>query len=126
MRFAAVLVLFLLAACADNWAPVVDEAHDPNAAALPNDLIVCKQLAHAAADQGGTGDGSGVPSEGEMSGFGMMTGAAAGDAARGLEAGAAAGMATNMATGRTHSSHKYNYRHAYISCMQQRGHPVVE
>jgi len=116
----------LMAGCASQsgWQPVVDPYNDPRAAYINQDLAECKILAEKVSGY--------TPTEAVKGGLiggaigaasGAAIGAAVGSPGRGAAIGAAAG-------GMSGGVHKGNYaetayKNAYIRCMRQRGHKVL-
>lgn len=114
-----------LAACASQrgWTPVVDVANDKNAANLGNDMTVCKQLADQAADQLGTvGERTAIGAVGGAAG-GALLGAIVGSPGTGAALGAVTGTGAGLGSGAIDSDNAY--KRAYINCLKQRGHPVI-
>lgn len=126
MTFTLTTVLLAgLAACASQrgWTPVVDMQNDRHAATLSNDLAVCKQLADQAADQAGTmGERAGIGALGGAAG-GALLGAITGAPGTGAAIGAVTGTGVGLGSGAIDSDAAF--RRAYINCMKQRGHPVI-
>jgi len=116
----------LLSACASQtgWTPTVDSYNDPNAARLNQDMAECQQLASQAS--GGTAKqtaiGAGVGGLIGAAG-GAALGAVMGNAGTGAALGAAAGGIGGGAQQGLQSEEQY--KHAYNSCLRQRGHKVV-
>ena len=116
----------LLSSCASQtgWTPTVDPYGDPNAYRLNQDMAECQQLARQAS--GGTtretakGLGIGALLGGAA---GAAIGAVVGDPGTGAAIGAAAGGiggGTRMGV-----QSNYQYKRAYINCMRNRGHNIV-
>lgn len=121
------LPLMLLAGCAQQtgWAPVVDPYNDPNAYRIQQDLAECKILAQQAA-----GDPYGSTAGRALLGgaVGAAAGAAIGAAVGGSPGrGAAIGAATGGIGAGAHTglSREDLYKHAYSTCMRNRGHRVL-
>lgn len=116
----------LLSACASQtgWTPTVDTYNDPNAGRINQDMTECKQLATQAsggtakesaigAGVGGLIGAAGGAALGEITGS-PGTGAAIGGAAGGIGGGAKQGLEAES-----------QYKKAYVNCMQNRGHRIV-
>lgn len=107
-----------------GWTPVVDTYGSSRAQFLSRDLEECRILAERAG-----GDAVGQGARGAVRGGlvgaagGAAIGAALGNAGRGAAVGAAAG-GVSQAVGRSGQSNA-NFQQAYRSCMQQRGHRVL-
>jgi len=114
-----------LSGCATytGWEPVVDTYNDPNAYRLQQDMADCKMLARQAGNTGmeaakGTAAGALL---------GAATGAAIGAVAGNPGGGAAVGAAAGGLGGAGYSgvSGDDQYKRAYINCLRNRGHRVV-
>ncbi len=119
------ILLTALSACASQsgWTPVVDTSHDRHIASLNEDLSECKQMADQAADQGGTmAENGAIGAVGGAAG-GALLGAIAGNAGAGAAIGAVTGTGLGLASGGIDSDQ--TYKRAYINCLRQRGHPVI-
>jgi len=130
MKLSAKIILpFILAAtlagCASqqNWQPTIDTANDKHAKRIGQDLYECKQLADQASDSNGTvAEDTGIGAVGGAAG-GALLGAITGSAATGAAIGAVTGTGLGLGGGTMSANAKY--KSAYIHCMQQRGHPVI-
>ena len=122
----AFFVSLALSGCASQtgWTPTVDSYNDPNAARLGQDMSECQQLASHAS--GGTAKeaaiGAGVGGLIGAAG-GAALGAALGNAGTGAAIGAAAGGIGGA--GKQGLDSEAQYKHAYSSCLRQRGHKVL-
>lgn len=120
-----VLVPVVLSGCATytGWEPVVDTYDDPNAYRLQQDIAEFKMLAHQA---GSTGMET---AKGAAAGalFGAAAGAAIGAVAGNLGGGAAIGAAVGGlgGSGYTGLSGEDQYKRAYINCLRNWGHQVI-
>lgn len=116
----------LLSACASQtgWTPTVDPYGDPNAYRLNQDMAECQQLAHQAS--GGT-----TRETAKGVGVGALLGGAAGAAIGAVVGDPGAGAAIGAAAGgigggtRMGMQSDYQYKRAYINCMRNRGHNIV-
>ena len=119
-------LLILAAGCASQtgWQPVVDPYNDPRAAYINQDLAECKMLAQRAA-----GYTPGEVVKGGLIGgaIGAASGAAIGAAVGSPGRGAAIGAAAGGIGGGTYKGMDAEtaYKNAYIRCMRQRGHKVL-
>jgi outer membrane lipoprotein SlyB len=114
-----------LAGCASqsNWQPTIDTANDPHANKISQDLYQCKQLADQASESNDTvAEDTGIGAVGGAAG-GALLGAITGGPATGAAIGAVTGTGLGLAGGTMSANSKY--KSAYIHCMQQRGHPVI-
>lgn len=120
-----VFPLIFLGGCAtySGWQPVVDSRADPNAAMIPQDTSECEMLAKEAGSTG-TETAKGVAVGGLL---GAATGAAVGAVVGSPGAGAAIGAATGGIGGGAYSgvNADENYKRAFINCMRNRGHNVI-
>jgi len=122
----ATATVLLLAGCAAQrpWTPVVDTYRDSRAQYLRRDLEECRNLALQASgyapEQGVLGAlGGGLIG----AAAGAAIGAALGNPARGAAVGAATGgIGYGLAQA---GGADAAFKRAYISCMRQRGHPVI-
>lgn len=124
-RSAWVMGLTLLSSCATytGWEPVADSHNDPNAAAIPQDTQECKMLASQAGSVG-TESAKGVAAGGLLgAAAGAAIGAVTGNPGSGAAIGAAAGGIGGGAY--TGVSGDDAYKRAYINCMRNRGHNVI-
>ncbi len=123
------LILMFMAisyGCASQsgWQPVVDPYNDPRAAYINQDLMECKILAQKV---------SGYTPEEAVKGaliggaVGAAAGAAIGAAVGSPGKGAAIGAATGGISSGTYKglSAEEAYKRAYINCMKNRGHNVL-
>ncbi len=119
-------ILILLAGCASQtgWQPVVDPYNDPRAAYINQDLVECKMLAERV-----SGYTPGEVVKGGLIGgaIGAASGAAIGAAVGSPGKGAAIGAAAGGIGGGTYKGMNAEtaYKNAYIRCMRQRGHKVL-
>ena len=120
------LMLLMLAGCASQtgWQPTVDPYNDPRAQYINQDLVECKMLAQKV-----SGNSSGEAIKGGLIGgaIGAASGAAIGAAVGAPGQGAAIGAAAGGMGGGTYKgmSSEKAYKDAYIRCMRQRGHNVL-
>lgn len=128
-KVSAIIIVsgLILAGCATQggWTPTVDPYGDPNAANIGNDMAACRQLALQAS--GGT---AGKAVEGGLVGgaIGAAAGAALGAATGGgIGKGAAMGAVIGGIGGGVAQglSSEEQYKRAYINCMRNRGHKVI-
>lgn len=120
-----VLTLLALTGCAtySGWEPVADTHNDPNAAGIPQDTQECKQLA-GQAGSAGTEAAKGVATGGLLgAAAGAAIGAVTGSPGAGAAIGAAAGGIGGG--GYTGISGDDEYKRAYINCMRNRGHNII-
>ena len=116
----------MISACATQtgWAPTVDTYNDPHAHRLDQNMRECQQLALQAS--GGTAKeaaiGAGVGGLIGAAG-GAALGAALGSPGTGAAFGAAAGGIGGAA--KQGFGSEEGYKHAYASCLRQRGHKVI-
>ncbi len=119
-------VVILAAGCASQtgWQPVVDPYNDPRAAYINQDLAECKMLAQRV-----SGYTPGEVVKGGLIGgaIGAASGAAIGAAVGSPGKGAAIGAAAGGIGGGTYKGMDAEtaYKNAYIRCMRQRGHKVL-
>ena len=119
-------LLILAAGCASQtgWQPVVDPYNDPRAAYINQDLAECKVLAQRV-----SGYTPGEVVKGGLIGgaIGAASGAAIGAAVGSPGKGAAIGAAAGGIGGGTYKGMDAEtaYKNAYIRCMRQRGHKVL-
>lgn len=127
MRTQLILVVLALSlsGCAtySGWQPVVDSHNDPNAAAIPQDTRECEMLAKEAGSAG-TETAKGAAVGGLL---GAATGAAIGAVTGSPGAGAAIGAASGGIGGGAYQgiSADEQYKRAFINCMRNRGHNVI-
>lgn len=106
-----------------GWQPTIDSYNDPNAARIPQDQSECDMLAHNAGNTGAeTAKGVGV---GAL--LGAASGAAIGAVTGSPGAGAAIGAAAGGIGGGAYSGLDADnqYKRAFINCMRERGHRVI-
>lgn len=112
--------------CAEynGWRPTVDTYNDPNAQNLSRDDMDCQQLAKQAGGGGVKETATGM-ALGGLAGAaaGAALGAVTGNAGRGAALGAAAGGLGYGANKAMNS--EGDYKSAYIRCMKNRGHNVL-
>ena len=124
--FYSLLTLILLSGCASQtgWQPTVDPYNDPRAAYINQDLMECKMLAQRV-----SGYTPGETAKGALVGgaIGAAAGAAIGAATGAPGKGAAIGAAAGGMGGGTYKGldAEAKYKNAYIRCMRQRGHNVI-
>ncbi len=105
-----------------SWRPVVDHTYSNNAQFLQRDLMECEMLAKEASStftetlKGGAVGGA-VGAAG-----GAAIGAIVGDPLKGAALGSVLGIGSGAYSGMNADS---RYRLAYINCMRNRGHNVV-
>ena len=121
------LFAFLLSACSaqhTGWRPTVDTYDDPRAKYLYQDERDCEALAKRASGStaGETATGAGVGALGGAA-AGAIIGAIAGNAGAGAAIGAASGALGGGAYRGLSSNEQY--KSAYINCMRDRGHKVI-
>ncbi|CAL1241428.1 glycine zipper family protein [Candidatus Methylocalor cossyra] len=117
--------ILLLGGCAtySGWQPTIDSYNDPNAAMIPQDTEQCKMLAQQAASVG-TETAKGAAAGGLLgAAAGAAIGAVAGNPGGGAAIGAAAGGLGGGA--QQGLSGDEQYRRAFINCMRNRGHNVI-
>ncbi len=116
----------MLSACASQtgWVPTVDTYNNRNAYRLNQDMQECQQLASHAS--GGTAKETAIGA-----GVGGLIGAAGGAALGAIFGNAGTGAAIGAAAGGIGGASKQGfqaeeqYKHAYNSCLRQRGHSVI-
>lgn len=117
-------LIFTGCASQRGWQPTVDPHGDPHAEAIEYDSRECENLAHQAS--GGTGSSA---AEGAVVGglIGAAGGAAVGAAFGSPGTGAMVGAAAGGVGGATHQGlgAEGDYKQAYINCMRNRGHNVI-
>jgi outer membrane lipoprotein SlyB len=125
-KVSVVLVSFaILTGCATytGWEPVVDTYNDPNAYRLQQDMAECKMLARQAGSVG-TESAKGVAAGGLLgAAAGAAIGAAVGSPGTGAAIGAGAGGIGGGAQMGVDAD--YQYKRAYINCLRDRGHKVI-
>src|SRR6266446_6477326 len=114
MRRWMLAVAVIIAGCATmgGYQPTVDPYNDPDAARIPSDEAECRELAlHAS---GGTARQTAIG--GAVGGLlGAAAGAAIGAATGGLGGGAYEGFSAEA-----------KFKHAFQTCMHDRGHHVLD
>ena len=115
-----------LTGCASQsgWSPTVDPYGDANAANIERDKVECRQLANQAS--GGTAQeaGKGALVGGAIGAVaGAVIGAAVGSPGKGAMVGAAIGGVGGGA--KQGLGAEGNFKQAFINCMQNRGHRVL-
>lgn len=127
LRSAAMVAVALgLGSCAQytEWTPTVDTYNDPNAQHISRDMQDCKYLAKQASGGGVTETAKGTAVGGLVgAAAGAAIGAVAGSPGTGAAVGAAAG---GIGTGAYKAaSSEEDYKNAYIRCLKDRGHRVL-
>ncbi len=116
--------VFIGCASQSGWEPTVDPHGDPHAEAIEYDKRECENLAHQAS--GGTGASA---TKGAVVGglIGAAGGAAIGAAFGSPGTGAMVGAAAGGIGGGTSQGFKAEdeYKRAFINCMKNRGHNVI-
>jgi outer membrane lipoprotein SlyB len=109
-----------LSGCATytGWEPVVDTYNDPNAYRLQQDMEECKMLARQAGSTG-TEAAKGAAAGATGAAVGAVAGNPGGGAAIGAAAGGLGGAGYSGVSGDD------QYKRAYINCLRNRGHRVV-
>jgi outer membrane lipoprotein SlyB len=106
-----------------GYEPVVDTYNDPNAVRIPQDKQECSMLANQAGSTG-TETAKGVAVGGLLgAAAGAAIGAVAGNPGGGAAIGAAAGGIGGGANSGLDADNQY--KRAYINCMRNRGHNVI-
>jgi len=127
MRRWMLAVAVIIAGCATmgGYQPTVDPYNDPDAARIPSDEAECRELAlHAS---GGTARQTAIG--GAVGGLlGAAAGAAIGAASGAPGTGAAIGGATGGLGGGAYEgfSAEAKFKHAFQTCMRDRGHHVLD
>ena len=128
VRNLSILFVFALVftGCASQsgWSPTVDPYNDPNAGFIQRDQLQCRQLAHSTAGNVAAETGKGALVGGAI---GAAGGAAIGAAAGSPGLGAAVGAAAGGVGGAVKQGFgaEETYKRAYINCMRNRGHNVL-
>jgi outer membrane lipoprotein SlyB len=120
------LSLFFAAGCATQqpWRPTVDTFQSSNNQYVSRDLEECRQLALQVSGNATNQAVGGAVTGGLVgAGAGAALGAAFGNAGRGAAVGAAAG-GIGLGASRAAQSESA-FRQAYVNCMRQRGHTVI-
>jgi len=107
-----------------NWSPTVDPYGDPNAANIGRDKVECRQLAKSSAGNTAAETGKGALVGGAIGAVaGVVIGAAVGSPGTGAMIGAAVGGLGGAA--KQGFGAEGDYKQAFINCMRNRGHNVV-
>ncbi len=107
-----------------GWTPTVDPYGDPNAANIERDKMECHQLAEQASGGTAMETGKGALVGGALgAAAGAAIGAAVGSPGTGAAVGAAAGGIGGGA--KEGLGAEEQYKKAYINCMKNRGHNVI-
>lgn len=127
VRGAVIVALAMgLGGCAQytGWTPTVDTYNDPNAQNISRDMQDCRYMAEHASGGGATQAATGTAVGGLV---GAAAGAAIGAAVGSPGTGAAIGAAAGGIGGGAYKgmSSEDDYKTAYIRCMKNRGHNVV-
>lgn len=115
-----------LGACAQHsgWTPTVDTHNNPNAERLAQDQAECRQLAkQASGDAGRQAVTSGLIGGALGAASGAAIGAVTGGAGEGAALGTAIGGIGGGARGATNANKQF--KQAYINCLRNRGHNVI-
>ncbi len=120
----AFLTIFYGCASQTGWQPVVDPYNDPRAAYINQDLMECKMLAQRVSGYTPEEAAKGALIGGAVgAAAGAAIGAAVGAPGKGAAIGAAAG---GIGSGTYKGlSAEEAYKRAYINCMRNRGHKVL-
>jgi outer membrane lipoprotein SlyB len=119
-------VVLLATGCVTQqpWTPTVDTFNNSNSQFVSRDLEECRRLAHNVSGDASREALTGAVTGGLVgAGAGAAIGAAFGSAGRGAAVGAAAGGIGNAARRGTQSENAF--RQAYVNCMRQRGHTII-
>jgi outer membrane lipoprotein SlyB len=122
----ALVAALVFTGCASQtgWRPTVDPYGDPNAANIERDTMDCRYLARQAAGDMAQETGKGALVGGALgAAAGAALGAAVGSPGKGAALGAAAGGFGGGA--RQGFGSEETYKRAYINCMANRGHKVI-
>ena len=123
---ALVISAMVMSGCSSwgDWSPTVDPYGDPNAANIGRDKVECRQLAKNAGGGTAAEAGKGAVVGGAVgAAAGAVIGAAVGSPGSGAAVGAAIG-GVGGGTGQGLNAED-NYKRAFINCMRNRGHNVV-
>ena len=123
---AIVISAVIMTGCASqgNWSPTVDPYGDPNAANIGRDKVECRQLAKSSAGNTAAETGKGALVGGAIGAVaGVVIGAAVGSPGTGAMIGAAVGGLGGAA--KQGFGAEGDYKQAYINCMRNRGHNVI-
>ncbi|RUM89209.1 MAG: hypothetical protein DSZ23_03570 [Thermodesulfatator sp.] len=124
--YLAFMALIILSGCASQsgWRPTVDPYNDPRAAYINQDLVECEMLAKRVSGYTPEETAKGALVGGAI---GAAAGAAIGAATGSPGQGAAIGAAAGGIGGGTYKGldAEQKYKDAYIRCMRQRGHNVL-
>lgn len=124
-KLIALILSSTLTGCAtySGWQPTVDTYNDPNAMNLQQDMAECKMLARQAGSVASE-SAKGALAGGLLGGAaGAALGAIAGSPGKGAALGAAAGGLGGAA--QSGVSGDEQYKRAYMNCLRNRGHKVV-
>jgi len=123
---AGTCLMTLTVGCATQqpWRPTVDTFEGTRNQYLSGDMEECRALAHQVSGDASTEALRGAATGGLVgAAAGAAIGAAFGSAGRGAAVGAAAG-GIGMGASRASQSED-QFRRAYVNCMRQRGHTVI-
>ena len=126
LALATLIISLVIAGCASQsgWRPTVDPYNDPHADMMEADFRECDSLAREVA-----GNTAEEVAEGAFVGgmigaaFGAIFGAIFGDPGTGAAIGASVG-GFEGGTGRGFSAEEH-FQRAYVNCMRNRGHNVI-
>lgn len=121
----AIVALVILSGCATygGYQPVVDTRTDRNPQYISQDMAECEQLAKQAASTGTEALKGGAVGALGGAAAGAALGAIIGNPATGAAIGAASGGIGGAAYSGVDADNQY--KRAYISCMKNRGHSVI-
>jgi len=126
-RACLVAVALAAAGCATmgGYQPTVDPYNDPNASRIPRDEAECRELALSASGDTAKQSAIGAALGGLV---GAASGAAIGAAAGSPGVGAAIGAATGGLGGGAFEglTAEERFKHAFQTCMRERGHQVLD
>jgi outer membrane lipoprotein SlyB len=118
-------IFFIGCASQRGYRPVVDTHNDPYAANITRDQAECRELAQQASGGTATEAAEGAVVGGALgAAAGAAIGAAAGDPGKGAAIGAAAGGLGGGTYKGVEAEDRY--KHAFRTCMRNRGHNVVD
>jgi len=123
---AIIISAVIMTGCASqgNWSPTIDPYGDANAANIGRDKVECRQLAKGASGDTATETGKGALIGGAIgAAAGAAIGAAVGSPGTGAMVGAAVGGLGGAA--KQGFGTEGDYKQAFINCMRNRGHNVV-
>lgn len=124
---ASAALMLLVAGCVTQqpWTPTVDTFGSSRSQYVSRDLEECRRLAHQVSGDATTEAARGAVTGGLVGAAGgAAIGAALGNAGRGAAVGAAAG-GIGLGASRAAQSDAA-FRRAYVNCMRQRGHTVID